>query len=78
MRDRLSQMRQIPAGDSVIDDVLAVCREHGLRCTPPSGGSHFKISHPSRREILTVPSRRPVKAVYIRKLVRLIGSLGDT
>lgn len=78
MRDRLSQMRQIPAGDWVIDDVLAVCREHGLRCTPPSGGSHFKISHPSRREILTVPSRRPVKAVYIRKLVRLIGSLGDT
>jgi hypothetical protein len=50
-----------------------LCREHGIRCTPPSGGgSHWKVSDPTQRDILTVPNRRPVKAVYIRRLVRFI------
>jgi hypothetical protein len=66
-------MQANPAGDWSIGDVEAVCREYGLRCTPPTGGgSHYKVSHPARRDILTIPSRRPVKTVYIRKLVRFI------
>jgi hypothetical protein len=75
---RLRGMRANPAGDWGISDVEAVCREYGVRCTPPTGGgSHYKVSHPARRDILTIPSRRPVKAVYIRKLVRFIeGAVG--
>jgi hypothetical protein len=70
---RLDRMRSNPAGDWAISDVEAVCREFGIRCTAPSGGgSHYKVSHPSRRDILTIPRRRPVKPVYIRKLVRFI------
>jgi hypothetical protein len=66
-------MRANPKGDWSISDVEAVCREYGIRCTPPSGGgSHYKVSDPSRRDMLTIPSRRPVKPVYIRKLVRFI------
>ena len=65
-------MRANPAGDWGINDVEAVCREYGVRCTSPTGGSHYKVSHPSRRDILTIPSRRPVKPVYIRKLARFI------
>ena len=66
-------MRANPAGDWSISDVEAVCREYGIRYTPPTGGgSHYKVSHPARRDILTIPSRRPVKLVYIRKLVRFI------
>jgi hypothetical protein len=63
-------MRANPAGDWSISDIEFVCREHGIRCTPPTGGSHYKVSHASRRDILTIPSRRPVKPVYVRKLVR--------
>lgn len=74
---RLDEMRSNPAGDWTIADVEAVCREHGVRCVPPRGGSHYKISHPSRREILTIPHRRPIKAVYIRKLVRFIEGVGN-
>ena len=71
--ERLQRMRSNPAGDWTIDDVTAVCREHGIRCTAPTGGgSHYKVSHSARRDILTIPSRRPMKAVYIRKLVRFI------
>ncbi len=31
----------------------------------------------SQREILTVPFRRPIKPVYIRKLVRFIDAVRD-
>ena len=73
----LGQMRRAPAGDWTMADVAAVCAEHGVRCTPPSGGgSHYKVSHASQREILTIPRARPVKPVYIRKLVRFIEAAG--
>jgi hypothetical protein len=69
---RLDRMRSNPAGDWKIADIEAVCAEYGIRCTPPAGGSHYKVSHSASRDILTIPSRRPVKPVYIRKLVRFI------
>lgn len=72
MKRRIEQMRSNPAGDWKIADIEAVCKEYGVRCTPPSGGSHYKVSHPASRDILTIPSRRPIKPVYIRKLVRFI------
>ena len=47
--DRLDRMRVNPAGDWKNDDVVAVCREYNIRCTPPpGGGSHYKVSHPSQ------------------------------
>jgi hypothetical protein len=79
LKDLLDAMRRNPAGDWSIGDVERVCQSHGVRCAAPSGGgSHYKVSHPSQREILTVPFRRPIKPVYIRKLVRFIDSVGDS
>ena len=76
MRALLDQMRANPAAGWRLADIEKVCREHGVGCVPPSGGgSHFKISHPAQREILTVPFRRPIKPVYIRKLVRFIDAV---
>lgn len=73
MSDVLDRMRRNPAADWTIADVAAVCARRGVRCVPPSGGgSHHKVSHPSQRDILTIPRARPVKPVYIRKLVRFI------
>jgi hypothetical protein len=74
---RLHRMRSNPAGDWKIADIGAVCAENGIRCTPPAGGSHYKVSHPASRDILTIPSRRPVKPVYIRKLVRFIDLVSE-
>lgn len=75
-RSRLERMRDSPGGDWTIADVSAVCREHGVTCQAPrGGGSHYKVSHPDIRDILTVPNRRPVKAIYIRKLVQFIDAL---
>ena len=77
MADILDRMRRAPAADWTIADVVTACAKHGVRCTPPSGGgSHYKVSHVSQREILTIPSARPIKPVYIRKLVRFIEATG--
>lgn len=72
-------MRRNPAADWTIRDVAAVCAEHGIRCSAPTGGgSHYKVSHASQPDILTIPARRPIKPVYIRKLVRLIEAAGGS
>ena len=76
MADLLARMRRNPAGDWMMADVVALCREHGMRCIAPTGGgSHHKVSHPSQRDILTIPYRRPIKAVYIRALVRMVAAV---
>ena len=79
MATTLEDMRRNPAADWTLADVTTVCARHDVRCTPPSGGgSHYKVSHPSQRDILTIPRARPVKPVYIRKLVRFIDAIGAT
>jgi predicted RNA binding protein YcfA (HicA-like mRNA interferase family) len=74
--DLYIRMRANPAGNWKMKDVEAVCDENGFSCKPPTGGgSHFKVSHPDFYDILTVPARRPIKPVYIRKVVALITQL---
>jgi hypothetical protein len=71
--DRLDKMRANPKADWKIADVEAVCRAFGIECGPSrSGSSHYKLKHPAAREILTVPFKRPIKQVYIRKLVEMV------
>ncbi len=70
---RLGEMRVNPAGDWRIDDVRVVCREFGIDLLAPrSGGSHYKVTHRSQHDILSIPARRPIKAVYIRRLVEFV------
>ena len=76
MSRRLEQMRRNPSGDWRIEDVIAICREFGVACEPSrSGSSHYKVKHPVVAEILTVPFKRPIKPVYIRRLVAFIDAI---
>jgi hypothetical protein len=73
MSDRLDRMRRNPRADWKIGDVEAVCREYDIECKPSkSGSSHYKVKHAAVPEVLTVPFKRPIKPVYIRKLVEFI------
>jgi len=74
--DLLESMRRNPAGDWRIRDVEAICREYGLNFRLGKGTSHAHMRHPAAREILTIPAHRPIKPVYIRKLVRYIDTYG--
>lgn len=76
MSRRLEEMRRHPAGDWRIEDVAALCGEFGVLCASPrGGGSHYKIAHPRMAEKLTIPFKRPIKAVYIRKLVAFVDAV---
>lgn len=70
MDDLLDRMRRNPAGDWAIRDFIAVWRHHRIGCDPPcGGGSHYKVTHSLVADILTIPFKRPIKPVYIRKLI---------
>ena len=68
----IDQMRSNPAADWRIKDVETVCRQAGLTCSPPSGGSHYKVSSSFLTTILTIPARKPIKIIYIKCLVAMV------
>jgi hypothetical protein len=74
---RFESMRRNPTGDWTIADIEMVCREFGLRCWAPTRGSHFGISHDSQPGILTVPSRRAIKPIYIKAFVAYVEAVRD-
>ena len=73
MSKRLEAMAQNPRENLSMTDVAALCREFNILCSPPTGGgSHYKISRPAMAAKLTIPFKRPIKPVYIRKLVAFV------
>ncbi len=70
----LTQMRNNPR-DWRIEDIIAVCEAAGISCSPPTKGSHYKVKHIARAEILTIPAHRPIKPVYIRELLKFIDAV---
>jgi hypothetical protein len=71
----LTAMRRNPRGDWTIDDVRVICDRSGLAFDFPKRGSHCKLSHPSISGRLTIPARRPIKAIYIMLLLDMIDAL---
>ena len=71
-------MGRNPAGDWTIQDIERVCNSRGWLCLPPSGGgSHWKVAAPDDDMNLTILAKRPIKAVYIRKLLAMMERRGD-
>jgi hypothetical protein len=64
-------MRTNPQADWTIGDIERLCRAVGLTITAPRRGSHYKVRDPQSGTTLTIPARRPIKAVYVRALVAL-------
>lgn len=66
-------MRENPRGDWQIGDIEKLCENVGMTCSPPTRGSHHKISSDLVVDVvLTIPFDRPIKAPYIRQFVKLI------
>jgi hypothetical protein len=70
----LERMRANPR-DWRIEDVKTLCAAFALDFDSPPGGSHYGVKGPTQRDRLTIPFRRPIKAVYIRKLVRYVDAV---
>ena len=71
----LSAMRQNP-NDWAMAKLLTVARRHGLEVRS-TGGSHHVFSHASVRDPLSVPAHRPIKAIYVKRLVALIDQIQE-
>lgn len=60
-----------------IEQLQAVAESSSIEWRRPGrGGSHVIFSAPDVREIVSVPSKRPIKPVYIRKFVELVDATG--
>jgi predicted RNA binding protein YcfA (HicA-like mRNA interferase family) len=65
----LAQMKANPL-DWRIESLQSVAEAYGLVYRHP-GGSHVIFRH-TNGAMLSVPSRRPIKPIYVKKFVRLI------
>jgi hypothetical protein len=65
----LSRMRNNPTGWR-IEDLKTVADHFNIGYRQP-GTSHVTFRHPSGTK-LTVPARRPIKQVYVKKFLELI------
>jgi len=68
---KLDDIKANPRGDWTIADIKAACKQLGLECTPPTRGSHHKVSSARLMGHLTVPYNRPIKVIYIRQFIAL-------
>ena len=75
-RNTLAKMRKRQLGWR-IEDLQAVAEASAVEWRKPGrGGSHVIFSAQGVREIVSVPSKRPIKPVYIRQFVALIDAAG--
>lgn len=74
-RKLLEKMRHNPR-DWRIEELETIARRYGINVRK-SGGSHVIFDHPEWVELLSIPARRPIKPIYVKKLVSLIDTLGD-
>ena len=70
---KLHAMKTNPKADWHISDLQSVAHRYGIDYRQP-GTSHVTFSCPNGM-MLTVPSHKPIKPVYIKKFVELIESL---
>lgn len=72
----LAKLRKHPMGWR-IEDLQAVAERSAVEWRRPRrSGSHVIFSAPAVREVVSVPSKRPIKPVYIRQFVALIDAAG--
>ncbi|WP_417240604.1 hypothetical protein [Celeribacter halophilus] len=70
-KDILDRMEASPQNDWKIEDFQKVADQIGLGFKKPTRGSHYTASSVHSEMIETIPYKRPIKAVYVRKFVRL-------
>ena len=71
----LEAMRQNPR-DWSMAKLLSVAGHYGVEVRS-NGGSHHVFSHPKVRDPLSIPARRPIKPLYIKRFVMLIDQIQE-
>ena len=75
-RDKtLERMRANPR-DWRFEELVALAESCGCVVRKPKRGSHYYVTHPEWVEHLAIPFARPVKPIYVRKLLALLDGPG--
>lgn len=69
----LTKMKANPR-DWRIEQLETIAGNYGFTVRK-TGGSHFVFVHDDLDEQVTIPSHRPIKPIYVKKLVMLIEKL---
>jgi len=72
----LERMRRNPRGDWRMDNLLTIARRMNIEVRN-SDDSHHVFSFPGIEEDVTVPYKRPIKAVYIKKFFALVNAVKE-
>lgn len=70
----LRRMRANPR-DWRMESLERIARRYGIDVRK-TGGSHFVFLHPDSDLAVTVPFKRPIKAIYITQLLALLDDIG--
>ena len=71
----LDAMRKNPL-DWRMEQLLTVACQHGFEVRS-NGGSHHVFSHPTLPDTLSIPARKPIKPLYIKRLCALIDQIKE-
>lgn len=69
----IEKMRNNPR-DWRIEQLETIATQFGVAIRK-TGGSHVVFDHPKWIELLTVPAKRPIKPIYIKKFLALLETL---
>lgn len=70
----LAKMRSNPR-DWRMEELETVANRFGVDVRK-TGGSHFVFMHPNSELAITVPFKRPIKAVYVTQFLALLDDIG--
>lgn len=72
----LEKMKNNPKGWS-FDDVKAACERKGCTVKNRNTGSHYAITHPLVEYTVILPKHKPIKPLYIRKLLEFFKRIDE-
>ena len=71
----IAKMRRNPR-DWQIDTLVSLAERNSIEVRS-HGGSHYIFSHPNLPFHLSVPTRRPIKPVYVKLFVKLMDAVKE-
>jgi hypothetical protein len=70
------KMENNPAGNWTMADIIRLLKSYGCDYRN-HGSSHYSFFHPLVAEILTIPYNRPIKPIYVRKVISLVNFIDE-
>lgn len=72
-KEKLLEAIKNNPNDVDFKDIRKLLEERGFVCRQPNKGSSHFIFTKAGSEPISIPSKKPIKAIYVKKVLKLIG-----